>query len=78
MPESITCIFFLEHYLDFGKLHVWLFNHNSPLWKQCLMHESICWKPRFLNSFCRLFPFQSMKIVRLRLRLIEKLLAQER
>ncbi|XP_033222948.1 carbohydrate sulfotransferase 4-like isoform X2 [Belonocnema kinseyi] len=67
----------MEHYLNFGKLHVWLFNHNSPLWKQCQMHKSICWDPRFLNSFCRLFPFQSMKVVRLRLRLVEKLLAQE-
>ncbi|XP_051161919.1 carbohydrate sulfotransferase 4-like isoform X4 [Leptopilina boulardi] len=67
----------MEHYLNFGKTHVWLFNHNAPLWEQCLMHKSICWDPRFLSPFCQLFPFQSMKIVRLRLRLIEKILAQD-
>ncbi|KAK6620745.1 hypothetical protein RUM43_011040 [Polyplax serrata] len=68
----------LDHYLNYGKEHIWLFNHNVRLWEQCQQHPSICWSPEFLNPFCRLFPIQSMKIVRLRLRLIEELLKDER
>ncbi|XP_023716466.1 carbohydrate sulfotransferase 5 isoform X2 [Cryptotermes secundus] len=64
----------MEHYLNYGKEHVWLFNHNTRLWDQCQQHPSLCWLPEFLNSFCRLFPFQSMKVVRLRLSLVEELL----
>jgi len=36
-------------------------------WKK--MRTSFCWKPAFLNKFCPLFPFQSIKTVRLRLNL---------
>ncbi|XP_066998672.2 carbohydrate sulfotransferase 5 [Anabrus simplex] len=64
----------LDHYLEYGKDHVWLFMHNTRLWDQCLQHPHLCWLPEFLGPFCRLFPFQSMKVVRLRLRLAEELL----
>lgn len=67
----------LDRYLDYGKTHSWVFNHNNRLWKQCQIHKKICWDPRFVSKFCKLFPFQSMKIVRLRLRAAEKLLKQE-
>lgn len=67
-----------DNYLNYGKEHTWLFNHNFRLWKQCQKHPTICWLPDFLNVFCKLFPFQSMKIVRLRLRIIEELLKDER
>nr|CAD7571353.1 unnamed protein product [Timema californicum] len=68
----------LDHYLNYGKDHVWLFMHNTRLWEQCQKHPNICWSPEFLNPFCRLFPFQSMKIVRLRLRLLEDILNDTR
>ncbi|XP_068082897.1 carbohydrate sulfotransferase 5-like [Anabrus simplex] len=64
----------LDHYLEYGKEHVWLFFFNTRLWDQCLQHPHLCWLPEFLGPFCRLFPFQSMKVVRLRLRLAEELL----
>ncbi|XP_076653419.1 carbohydrate sulfotransferase 4 isoform X1 [Halictus rubicundus] len=67
----------LDRYLDYGKTHPWVFNHNTHLWRQCQAHKKICWDPRFVSKFCKLFPFQSMKIVRLRLRAAEKLLEQE-
>ncbi|XP_012288506.1 carbohydrate sulfotransferase 4 isoform X2 [Orussus abietinus] len=67
----------MDHYLDYGKTHSWLFNHNTHLWKQCQAHKEICWDWRFVSKFCRLFPFQSMKLVRLRLHIAEQLLAQE-
>jgi len=68
----------LESYLQYGKTHQWLFNHNKRLWEHCTedgpnFRKSYCWKPEFLNRFCSLFPFQSIKTVRLRLNLTEAL-----
>ena len=37
------------------------------------MRSSYCWSPEFLNKFCPLFPFQSIKTVRLRLNLTREL-----
>uniref|UniRef100_A0A1B6L2T0 Uncharacterized protein n=1 Tax=Graphocephala atropunctata TaxID=36148 RepID=A0A1B6L2T0_9HEMI len=64
----------LEHYLEYGQDHTWLFAHNSRLWNRCLLHPHLCWLPQLLSPFCSLFPFQSMKTVRVRLRLIEQFL----
>lgn len=69
----------LDRYLAYGKQHQWLFSHNERLWKYCVqdgmrrMRKSYCWKPEFLNRFCSLFPFQSIKTVRLRLNLTRQL-----
>lgn len=65
----------LDHYLEYGQDHNWLFTHNTRLWDRCSLHPHLCWLPEFLSPMCRLFPFQSMKVVRLRLRLAEELLA---
>ncbi|XP_046670248.1 carbohydrate sulfotransferase 5-like [Homalodisca vitripennis] len=64
----------LEHYLEYGQDHTWLFTHNSRLWDRCLIHPHLCWLPQLLSPLCSLFPFQSMKTVRVRLRLIEQFL----
>ncbi|XP_033322131.1 carbohydrate sulfotransferase 4 isoform X2 [Megalopta genalis] len=78
LESLLRCDFHnLDRYLDYGKTHPWVFNHNTHLWRQCQAHKKICWDPRFVSKFCKLFPFQSMKIVRLRLRAAEKLLEQE-
>ncbi|XP_076220877.1 carbohydrate sulfotransferase 4 isoform X3 [Nomia melanderi] len=78
LESLLRCEFHnLDRYLDYGKTHPWVFNHNTHLWRQCQAHKKICWDPRFVSKFCKLFPFQSMKIVRLRLRAAEKLLEQE-
>ncbi|XP_023348675.1 carbohydrate sulfotransferase 5 isoform X2 [Eurytemora carolleeae] len=68
----------LDNYLKYGKTHLHLFSHNSRLWKYCTSqgkeyHQSTCWSPAFLNRFCPLFPFQSIKAVRLRLGLTREL-----
>lgn len=76
LRELLNCTYAnLEHYLEYGQDHNWLFTHNTRLWERCIMHPQICWMPEFLTPFCRLFPFQSMKVVRLRLSLAEELLA---
>jgi len=73
----------LTNYLEYGKSHNWLFLHNKRLWKYCTAQgapysKSYCWKPEFLNRFCPLFPFQSIKTVRLRLNLTQALVEDPR
>ncbi|XP_017069892.1 carbohydrate sulfotransferase 4 [Drosophila eugracilis] len=64
-------------YLNFGKTHTYLFEHNTRLWDVCREFPRFCWRPAFLTRFCRLFPIQSMKTVRLRLAQAEKLLEDQ-
>ncbi|XKL67502.1 hypothetical protein PGB90_002993 [Kerria lacca] len=64
----------LDRYLQYGQEHTWLFTHNTRLWEKCQRKPHICWLHEFLKPFCKLFPFQSMKVVRLRLKLFEELL----
>lgn len=68
----------LTDYLEYGLEHKYLFTHNTRLWRQCLAHPFYCWKPKFLSPFCRLFPLQSMKVVRLRLGIAARLLYDTR
>lgn len=68
----------MEQYLEFGEEHTYLFKHNTRLWRQCLDHPHLCWRPRFLSPFCKLFPWQSMKVVRLRLAIAARLLEDDR
>lgn len=70
----------LDNYLSYGKHHVYLFTHNTRLWEKCntVQNADFCWNATFLNQFCKLFPFQSMKTVRLRLELVEELLEDEK
>lgn len=55
--------------------HTELFSQNLRYWKKC---KPLCFEMDFIEKFCSLFPLQSMKIVRLRLNLIEDLLADKR
>ncbi|XP_044262215.1 uncharacterized protein LOC123009763 isoform X2 [Tribolium madens] len=64
----------MENYLDFGKDHTYLFIHNRRLWNLCEAFPQFCFNSRFLTQLCQVFPFQSMKTVRIRLRLVEELL----
>lgn len=67
----------LNEYLDYGQNHNYLFSHNIRLWRNCRLYPQFCYDAQFLNGFCRLFPFQSMKVVRLRLALAETLLKDD-
>jgi len=72
--ENNFCVAIADHYLEYGKRHIFLFTHNRRLWLQCETHPNLCWRPEFLSSMCNLFPVQNMKVVRLRVKLAEKLL----
>lgn len=67
----------MEHYLEYGKNHIYLFTHNTRLWDMCQTYQQYCWNATFLSEFCKVFPFQSMKIVRLRVKLAEELLRDD-
>lgn len=56
------------------------FKMNQRLWNYCQLFqtEEECRDPQFLDPFCKLFPFHSMKIVRMGLKSASKLLVDER
>lgn len=55
--------------------HSELFSQNTRLWTHC---HPFCFDPQFVQRFCALYPMQSMKVVRLRLSLLEPILADSR
>ncbi|KAG8039646.1 hypothetical protein G9C98_000375 [Cotesia typhae] len=68
----------LQHYIEYGKTTPWGFKYNPRLWKNCETYKDICWDSNYLTEFCRLFPFQSMKILRLTLQIAQILLDDEK
>ncbi|XP_073941739.1 carbohydrate sulfotransferase 4-like [Choristoneura fumiferana] len=64
----------MEDYFEYGKTHWHQFSHNIRLWDHCKYKKDLCLDADFTSRFCKLFPFQSMKIVRLRLNLIRDIL----
>lgn len=79
----------VSDYVKFGAKHKFVYNYNARLWKHCYLHPGhpnrteveahpddprYCSNANFLSSFCKLFPLQSMKVLRLRLALVEQLL----
>lgn len=68
----------MQNYLDFGKNHNYLFTHNRRLWNLCEAFPQYCWNEEFLSDVCKVFPFQSMKTVRIRLKLAEQLLEDQK
>jgi len=60
----------LGTFLDYAKIHLEALSHNERLWSQCFGdNRKLCYNPDFLSQFCSLFPFQSLKTVRLRVNL---------
>lgn len=75
LKRLLKCDYYdMNNYLEFGKEHIYLFTHNFRLWNACEQYPQYCWNSTFLSEFCKLYPFQSMKVVRLRLKLAEELL----
>lgn len=64
----------MEEYFEYGKKHLHQFSHNTRLWDHCKYKKELCFDSIFTSRYCKLFPFQSMKVVRVRLRLIEDIL----
>lgn len=67
----------LDDIIENAKLHQIKFSHNTQLWKQCLLYPHYCFNHKFFSDICKAFPFQTMKIVRWRLKITEDLLKDE-
>lgn len=79
LRHLLTCNYTdMRHYLNYGPKHPWLLFHNQRLWNYCTSFPKLCWLPEFLTPFCKLFPFQSLKTVRLRLNLTRELLDDDK
>ncbi|XP_037089198.1 carbohydrate sulfotransferase 6-like isoform X2 [Pollicipes pollicipes] len=62
-------------YIAYSRTHHYVQEHNWRLWRYCgAGKREFCWRSDFLSAFCRLFPFQTMKTVRLALNATERLL----
>lgn len=64
----------MDDYFKFGKWNLHQFSHNTRLWDHCKYKKELCFDAEFTARMCKLFPFQSMKVVRVRLRLIQEIL----
>ncbi|XP_028035852.1 carbohydrate sulfotransferase 4-like isoform X1 [Bombyx mandarina] len=75
IKDMLKCNFEeMDDFLDYGRGHNHQFSHNTRLWDHCKYKKELCFDSDFMSKFCKLFPFQSMKVVRLRLRLVQELL----
>ena len=77
-PYLSVLFFFSEHYIDFGKKFKHLHSHNRVISEVCNVIGRRCYKPAVLSTFCKLYPLQTMKSVRLRANLTDSLLSDER
>lgn len=75
MKKMLKCDFSgMDDYFEYGKTHTFQFSHNTRLWDHCKYKKELCFDANFTARFCKLFPFQSMKVVRVRLSLIQDIL----
>ena len=74
--KSFFIVYFslLGEYVKYGEEHWWFHSHNTRLAQFCEVNHEVCWDAKFISSMCRLFPFQSVKTVRMRLKLAKSLL----
>ncbi|XP_023951136.2 carbohydrate sulfotransferase 4-like [Bicyclus anynana] len=77
--ETITKMFHcnfdaMEDYFEYGRNHSYQFSPNRRLWDHCKYKKELCIDADFTSRFCKLFPFQTMKVVRVRLHHIRQLL----
>ncbi|XP_047039767.1 carbohydrate sulfotransferase 4-like [Helicoverpa zea] len=64
----------LKKYLEFARERVDQLRRNTRIWHHCKFMKHLCCDFEFMSQICMLFPFQVMKLVRLRLKLIPKIL----
>lgn len=80
LKQLMNCNFTnVKGYIDYAKnKNKFLFSYNTRLWNICKKFNDICYNPEFLSSYCKLFPLQIFKILRLPLRGVEQLLEDEK
>lgn len=56
-------------------LNLVYFDFNRRLWRICKTHPQFCVDQHFLSEYCRIFPYQGMKLVRMSANVSEALLS---
>lgn len=76
IKQLLSCDFTdMDRYLEYGERRGIVFSHNKYLWEHCNLNSSqYCKSQEFMSGFCKLFPFITMKTVRLGLDLAQTLL----
>ncbi|XP_026725854.1 carbohydrate sulfotransferase 3 [Trichoplusia ni] len=74
MKDMFKCRYTDKDYYEYGKKRINQFSHNTRLWDHCKYKRELCYDSEFTSRLCRLFPFMIMKVLRVRLRLIQSLL----
>lgn len=74
MKDMFKCKYTDKQYYTYGKNNLHQFSHNPKLWDHCKYKRELCYDIEFTSRLCRLFPFLTMKVLRVRLRLIQELL----
>lgn len=62
---------------NYFKGHPVVHKKNLGLWKFCEKSPELCMDSEFLSGMCQLFPYQTLSLARLRLKLAENLLADD-
>ncbi|XP_055589935.1 uncharacterized protein LOC129742113 [Uranotaenia lowii] len=69
----------LEYILDSSHAtNYYSFRLNKRLWPYCKLYLNFCLDPKLMEPFCKLFPVQNMKVLRLRASLLTPLLEDTR
>lgn len=81
LRNLLECNF--KNLTEYIKTTKWFKNQlffNKQLWVYCRKYklQKYCYNAEFLSRFCGLYPFQTMKIVRMSLHLIEEYLADDK
>lgn len=78
LKKLLSCDFNdMDSYLALGEKKRIVFSHNHDLWKYCKLNSSqYCQNKEFMNQFCKIYPFITMKTVRLGLDLAQMLLLE--
>jgi hypothetical protein len=64
----------MNEYFEYARRNKYFFEHNFRLWEACGGNLGICFDRNFLGDFCRIFPNQVMKTVRVKLGTAAKML----
>ncbi|CAH0600657.1 unnamed protein product [Chrysodeixis includens] len=74
MKDMFKCKYTDKDFYEYGKKNMHQFSHNTRLWDHCKYKRELCYDTEFTARLCKLFPFLTMKVLRVRLRLIQDLL----
>lgn len=63
----------LNSFMEYAKNMTFVLDKNKNMWQSCTK-KKLCSEPEFLSKFCKMYPRQLLKLVRLRLDVAGKLL----